>query len=151
MSNATGQDSRSETVGVVFATTGKTYNILARRAARTLKQCMPTVEIDWFTDATLKSDRVFSQIHRLSESFFRPKMEALRKSRFDRTLYLDADIIALSDVSELFTALDDFDLLAAHAEKGQVEYCRRASRLAASRRSTAAFWRFASRRPPMPF
>ena len=120
MSNAADQDSRSETVGVVFATTGKTYNILARRAARTLKQCMPTVQIDWFTDATLKSDQVFSQIHRLSESFFRPKMEALRKSRFDHTLYLDADIITLSDVSELFTALDDFDLLAAHAEKGQV-------------------------------
>lgn len=120
MSNAANQEARTETVGVVFATTGKKYNILARRAARTLKQCMPTVEIDWFTDATLKSDPVFSQIHRLSESFFRPKMEALRKSRFDRTLYLDADIITLTDVSELFTALDDFDLLAAHAEKGQV-------------------------------
>lgn len=107
-------------VGVVFATTGKTYNILARRAARTLKLCMPTVQIDWFTDATLKSDPVFSHIHRLSDSFFRPKMEALRKSRFDRTLYLDADIITLSEVSELFAALDDFDLLGAHAEKGYV-------------------------------
>lgn len=98
-------------VGFVFATTGPLYNILARRAARNLRQVMPTAQIDLYTDEDL-SDPVFSQIHLLAHSYFRPKMEALRRSRFKKTVYLDADIVVLSDVSELFAVLDKVEIAA---------------------------------------
>ena len=95
--------------GFVFATTGLLYTTLARRAARSLRQVMPDAQIDLFTDLAIADD-VFDEIHRLEEDFFRPKMEAVRRSRFDRTIYLDADIVVLADVSELFDLLDRFDL-----------------------------------------
>ncbi|WP_157577950.1 putative nucleotide-diphospho-sugar transferase [Roseivivax halodurans] len=120
MNDAIGPNMTSASTGVIFATTGADYNILARRAARTLRLCMPDVAIDWFTDDASQRDHVFDTVHILSDSFFRPKMEALQRSRFDRTLFLDADILVLSDINELFIALEDFDLLAAHAEKGMI-------------------------------
>lgn len=97
--------------GFVFATTGPLYTTLARRAARTLRAVMPDAQIDLFTDQTL-ADPVFSQIHPLDHAWFRPKMEALRRSRFRKTVYLDADVVVLADVSELFALLDRADIAA---------------------------------------
>ena len=109
MSN-TQQISRDEaTEGFVFATTGESYTILARRAARTMRQVMPNCLIDLFTDQKIEDD-VFDQIHRLDHSWYRPKMQALRESRFDRSVVLDADILVLADISEIFRVLDQCDL-----------------------------------------
>lgn len=102
---------RPDAMGFVFATTGGTYTTLARRAARTLRGVMPDAQIDLFTDQRI-ADPVFSQIHRLDHGFFRPKMEALRRSRFQKTVCLDADIVVLADLSELFAVLDKADLAA---------------------------------------
>lgn len=101
--------------GAVFATTGADYTALARRAARTLARAMPGLPIDLFTDQAGLADPVFAAIHPLSDSFFRPKAEALAKSRFDRTLYLDADVLVLAPLDEVFALLDRFDIAAAHA------------------------------------
>ncbi len=102
---------RPQDCGFIFATTGELYTILARRAARTLRQVMPDAQIDLFTDQDL-TDPVFTRIHRLNHSTSRPKMEALRRSRFRKTVYLDADIVVLADVSELFALLDRVELAA---------------------------------------
>lgn len=99
--------------GFVFAATGDLYIALARRAARSLRQIHPEAEIDLFTNIEL-DDPVFSQVHMLSESWFRPKMEALIRSRFDRTIYLDADIMVIADLSTVFDILDRFDLACSH-------------------------------------
>ena len=100
--------------GFIFAATGETYVNLARRAVRSLRQVMPDAQVDLFTDADLV-DPAFDRIHKLSDSYFRPKMEALRRSRFERTVYLDCDIVVLMDVSELFHLLDRFDLASSYA------------------------------------
>jgi len=100
--------------GFIFASTGANYITLARRAARTLKAVMPGAQLDFFTDSPTGDD-VFDEEHVLSDSFFRPKIEALRNSRFDRTVYLDADIIVLADVSELFDVLERFEMAAVPA------------------------------------
>ena len=102
---------RPQDCGFVFATTGALYTVLARRAARTLRKTMPDAQIDLFTDQVL-DDPVFTQIHRLHTSSSRPKMEAMRRSRFGKTVYLDADIVVLADVSELFALLDRVEFAA---------------------------------------
>lgn len=100
--------------GFIFAATGEKYVNLARRAARSLRQVMPDAQVDLFTDADL-DDPAFDQIHKLSDSHFRPKMEALIRSRFERTVYLDCDTVVLMDVSDLFHLLDRFDLASSFA------------------------------------
>ena len=97
------------TRGIVFATTGKLYTDLARRAARTIRTVMPDAAIDLFTDQGT-DDPVFDRVHRLDETTHRPKLEALRRTRFERTILLDSDIIVLADISDMFEALDRYDM-----------------------------------------
>ncbi|SUZ32566.1 hypothetical protein ROE7235_02327 [Roseibaca ekhonensis] len=88
--------------GYVYATTGEDYTILARRSARTLKQVCPGACIDLFTDQDVV-DPVFDRICRLDRSTHRPKLEAMGRSRFARTIMLDADTVPLTNISELFS------------------------------------------------
>ena len=108
-----GRTMSEETCGFVFAVTGEKYTALARRAARSLRHVHPEAKVDLFTDIKL-DDTVFSEIHMLSDSWFRPKMEALQKSRFDRTIYLDADIMVIAPLEPVFEVLDRFDVAACH-------------------------------------
>lgn len=105
-----GADSR----GFVFAATGAKYNVLARRAARTLRLVMPQAAVDLFTDTPEVQDPVFDRIHMLGHSFFRPKMQAMRESRFDRTVMLDVDLVILTGITELFDVLDHYDIAGCH-------------------------------------
>jgi hypothetical protein len=100
------------TKGFVYATTGAGYTALARRSARNLRQAHPNVLIDLFTDQAV-DDPVFNRIHKVQDSWFRPKMEALLRSRFDVTVLLDSDTIPLDHVDELFGAVSNCDLAAA--------------------------------------
>jgi Nucleotide-diphospho-sugar transferase len=95
--------------GFVYAATGADYVTLARRSARALRRVEPQARIDLFTDQPL-DDPVFDRIVPLDQASRRPKMEALRRSRFARSLYLDADVIPLAPLSPLFALLDRFDL-----------------------------------------
>ncbi len=101
--------------GFIFAATGEKYTGLARRAAQNLRQVMPQAQIDLFTDQPVE-DPTFNRIHPVTPVFFRPKMEAILNSRFERTVYLDSDCIVLSDLSELFAVLDRFDIAAAQMQ-----------------------------------
>ncbi len=102
--------------GFVFAATGASYIALARRAARSLRLIHPEAEIDLFADAD-PDDPVFSQVHILSESWFRPKMEALIRARFERTIFLDADLMVIASLAPVFETLEHFDIAAAQDRK----------------------------------
>ena len=108
--SATGRAPR----GFVYAATGDVYTTLARRSARRLKAIHPTIPVDLFTDAPL-DDPVFDRVHRLSKSTRRPKMEALGRSRFDATILLDADTIAVTRIAELFHMTRRYPLSASFA------------------------------------
>ena len=95
--------------GFVYATTGAAYTTLARRSARNLRQAMPKAQIDLFTDQVIADD-IFDRIIPLNQSWVRPKMEAIRRSRFARSVILDADTIVLSDIAELFGMVDQWEL-----------------------------------------
>jgi hypothetical protein len=102
--------------GIVYAATGERYVALARRSARALRAVEPDAVIDLYTDQDL-ADPVFDRVVRLERVSRRPKMEALRRSRFARTLFLDADVLPLASPSPLFPLLDRFDIAAAHELK----------------------------------
>ncbi|MGR3484490.1 MAG: putative nucleotide-diphospho-sugar transferase [Paracoccaceae bacterium] len=103
--------------GFVFAATGAAYVDLARRTARNLAAVAPGAAIDLFADRAV-DDPVFAAVHRLDHQGTRPKMEALRRSRFARTLYLDCDVVAVADPSDAFDMLDAFDVVGAHEQYG---------------------------------
>jgi len=98
--------------GFIYAATGEGYTALARRSAETLLAVAPDVPIDLYTDQTVEPGP-FAQIHQI-DSWFRPKFEALARTRFDRAVYLDADTWVVSDPSDIFDVLDRFDVALAH-------------------------------------
>lgn len=97
------------TTGVIFATTGKDYTELAARAAQSVRDKCPGLEIDLFTDQTTNIP-VFDRIHHLDDPWHRSKMDAMILSRFDKTLYLDADLFVVADIRDVFEVLDRFDM-----------------------------------------
>lgn len=98
--------------GYVYAATGDAYVTLARRSARSLRKVIGAdVPIDLFTDQKI-TDPVFDRVHALQHRSRRPKMEALRNSRFQKTVYLDADTICVAPIDDIFDILDRADLAA---------------------------------------
>lgn len=108
----------SRTSGVVFVATGARYITCAEAAAQSVRRHMPNVPIALFTDASqlgVGLDEVFDQVIELKSVHHRSKVDCLMNSPFERTLFLDADIRILEDVSELFDLLERFDVAMAHA------------------------------------
>ena len=99
--------------GYVFATTGPDYTALATRSATMLRGIVGDTPIDLFTDQP-SLEGPFDAVHSLGDGFFRPKFDALIRSRFARTIYLDADIWPVADPSDIFDLLDRFDVAMAH-------------------------------------
>ena len=97
--------------GIIYATTGAPYTTLARRSARALRAVWPDIPIDLFSDQPV-DDPTFDQVHPLAHRGKRPKIEALRESRFDRTFLLDADTLVLTPTPEVFDVLDRGDFAA---------------------------------------
>ena len=100
--------------GFVLAVSGDRHGPVAVNAARSLRAVCPDAQIDLFCDADVPGSDVFDRVHRIDRSWFRPKFEALRQSRFDRTIYLDADMCVVADPTDIFDLLDRFDLAAVH-------------------------------------
>ena len=99
--------------GFVFGVSGAAYLGPAILAARSVARTNPGVPIDLFADRPC-DDPVFARVHPLERAWFRPKFEALRRSRFARTIYLDADVRVLAPLADVFEALGRFDLAGAH-------------------------------------
>ncbi|MEO1638171.1 MAG: putative nucleotide-diphospho-sugar transferase [Pseudomonadota bacterium] len=101
--------------GFVFAATGGKYTALAHQAAESVKRIHPEMPIDLFTDVEVNTP-IYDQVHQLERAWFRPKFEAIARSRFERTVYLDSDLVVVADVSDLFWLLGKYDLAAAHVQ-----------------------------------
>ncbi|MGB0658678.1 MAG: putative nucleotide-diphospho-sugar transferase [Mangrovicoccus sp.] len=102
------------TCGFVLACTGAKYTTAALQCARTLKETNPGFAVDIFTDQEIDSPHI-DQVHELTDSWFRPKFESLINSRFDRTIYIDADTYVVADLSDVFWLLGKHDIAACHA------------------------------------
>ena len=101
--------------GFVFATTGAGYTDLADRAAQSLRSVHPDAQIDLFTDQPTEP-AVFDRVHHVTNPSRRLKFQSLLDSRFDQTVYLDADTLTLAPVWDVFDVLDRFDIAVAQDE-----------------------------------
>lgn len=103
-----------KTQGFVYAATGSSVYIdLAIRSARSLKLQCPNLPIDLYTDQDV-SDPVFSKVYKPEESWFRVKIDALINSRFEETVYIDADTYVIDDISDIFYLFQHYDVCACH-------------------------------------
>ncbi|MEL6915154.1 MAG: putative nucleotide-diphospho-sugar transferase [Pseudomonadota bacterium] len=84
----------------------------------------PHAVIDLFTDEAIE-DPVFDAVHLLETRSHRPKIEALRRARFDRAVCLDNDIIAVADPSDMFDLLDRFEVIGVHDNNRNSRNARR--------------------------
>ena len=99
--------------GFVYAASGEEYSQLALISARSLREFCPLAQIDFFTDCDVGPNHPFDRVVPLTRSWFRPKFEALPESRFDRTVYIDADAMVVADISDLFVVLEHHEFCAA--------------------------------------
>ena len=102
-----------ESNGFLFAATGPRFRAAAVEAARGLRQHCPEIAIDLVTDAP-PDENIFDEIRLLKGPVKFPKVQAMLGSRFAQTIYLDADIRVVGDISDIFDVLDRFDLTFAH-------------------------------------
>lgn len=104
--------------GVIYVATGQGYLDLAADSARSLRQMAPDLDIDIFVDpATLPAaDGLvpFDRVLPVPRVHPRAKIDCLPLTRFDRTLYLDCDTLAIGPLGDLFDVLDRFELAIAH-------------------------------------
>lgn len=90
-------------------------------AAASVRKSNPWAEIDLFSES-MPSDGVFDRVHPLEKTWFRPKFEAILRSRFEKTIYLDADLMVMADLQDVFWLLDRFDMAFAHIQTRNLEY-----------------------------
>jgi len=101
--------------GVIYVATGADYRELAEASARSLRAVEPDLAVDLFTDAPEAVPAgLFDQIHRITAPHPRSKLDCMPRTRFERTLYLDADTRVMAPLGDLFAILDRFELALAH-------------------------------------
>lgn len=109
--------------GAIWVATGPDYLDLALASARSLARHEPGLARDLYTD---RPDAVpaglFDRIHPIPDPHPRSKLDCMARTRFGRTLFLDADTLVLGPLGDLFDIALRFDLAMAHD-------VRRASRL----------------------
>jgi hypothetical protein len=126
----------AEDCGVVLVATGVHHRALALQAARSVRRHCPGLPVVLFSDAegcqALEGQcgptACVDDVIPLADPHRRSKVDALARSPFTRSLYLDADTRLVADVRDVFTLLDRFDIALAHAH-------------ARNRPATQAVWR----------
>ena len=99
--------------GALIQASGPVFRRMAVKLARSLNTYCPDLPVDLFTDAPL-DDPAFAQVHVDAAFAGKGKIPALRASRFERTLYMDADMLAVADLRDVFEVLDAFDMALCH-------------------------------------
>jgi hypothetical protein len=107
--------SEKESCGVIYIATGAVYVDAAIRSAESVKQYLPDISIDLFTDAGSLESHPFDRIVTIDNPHRRSKVDYIAQSRFDRTLYLDSDTLVVDEIGDLFDLLERYDIVAAHA------------------------------------
>jgi len=106
--------------GVIYVATGAGYLDLACASAASLRAVAPGLAVDLFTDAAPDDvpdgfpAGLFDAIHPVDDPHPRAKLDCLARTRFARTLFLDADTLVTADPTGMFALLDRFELAAAH-------------------------------------
>lgn len=101
------------TCGVIHVASGADYVELACASASSVRAQSPGVAVDIFTDDPVPPD-LFDRIHPLTRPGPRAKLTAMQQTRFERTLFLDADTLVVGPLGDIFDLLERFDCALAH-------------------------------------
>lgn len=104
------------TEGVLYIASGEKYITDACKSASSLKKVTPDIPITIFASEAVESS-CFDETVVLKEPQYGyiDKVSYMYSSPYDCTLFLDTDTYIYSNISELFTLLERFDIAAAHA------------------------------------
>jgi len=97
--------------GVLYYAIGAQYLDEAAISARSVRDRMPGLPLALITDQS-PPENLFDMVFPPEDGlgFKAQKMAALKRSPFEKTLYLDTDTYMAAPVPELFEALDDYDM-----------------------------------------
>jgi len=98
-------------------TQNQRYVDLLLGSAASLKRTMPDLPITVFSQFPVESS-LFEEVVTVKPtgSGFFDKCELMKRSPYERTLFIDADTSVIQPVPELFSLLDHFDCAATHEE-----------------------------------
>jgi len=101
--------------GIIYIATGKRHTQEALRSATTAKQHMPDIPITLMSDCPVDHPAVDNHIAISDPHFsFYDKVNNIRHTPYQRTLFLDTDTYICAPVYELFTLLERFDIGLVH-------------------------------------
>jgi hypothetical protein len=102
------------------------YVGLLLASAASLKRAMPELPITVFSQFPVESP-LFETVVRVepTQDGFFDKTRLMRKSPYERTLFIDADITVVEPFPELFSLLDRFDCAATHEEYLSTDWSQR--------------------------
>lgn len=102
--------------GAIYLAIGRDYHEEVLTSATLLRLNNPDLPITIFTDAPFDDELPFDvTIIQANTSPFKLKVEALSKTPYSKTLFLDTDTFVFSDVEEIFETLSECDFCFAHA------------------------------------
>lgn len=101
--------------GFVYIVTGETFLNEALDSAVRLREVHPDANIAFISDRDPDSEVVdeFVPIEDPAHSH-RDKVANIGRTPYEKTVFLDSDTYVCSDISDLFTVLDEFDFAASH-------------------------------------
>lgn len=101
--------------GVIYVATGLDYRDLACASARSLRAVEPDLAVDLYTDdPEAVEPGLFDRVHRIDDPHPRSKLDCMARTRFSRTLFLDADTLVVAPLGDLFDILGRFEMALAH-------------------------------------
>lgn len=105
------REGRRSDAGILYYAIGAQYLDEAVTSARSVRACMPDLPLALVTDRT-PPENLFDIVLPPEDGlgFKAQKMAALKRSPFEKTLYLDTDTFMAAPVPELFEALDGYDM-----------------------------------------
>ena len=108
--------------GVIYVATGRKWIEEATASVAMLKQHMPGVQVVLFSDRD-DAGGTFDDVVVLDrqEGGYRDKILCLRRSPFERTIFLDTDTHVTADLGELFRLLDRFDVAMAQDVNSELQ------------------------------
>lgn len=106
--------------GVVYIATGQKFITEALQAVASLKRHMPDSHVTLFSDQQPQSD-LFDAVTIIEQPqySFMDKIQQLKHSPYEHTLFLDTDTLVCGPLDELFTLLAAYDIAAAYDNIGR--------------------------------
>ncbi len=110
---------QDQSTGFLYVAFGNRHTMEAIISAQSLRKACPKGTIAVVTDQSV-SDPVFDQViqdvapEMTKTGNFHVKIAGLRKTPFERTIFIDTDTLICGDLSSTFALLDRFDLVVTH-------------------------------------